>query len=152
MIYCYLALLWRAFFLSFVLCFSGTNPIFVIFFDSRLILVKTTIQVKADIRNPLRYSLLIAPRNPAGDLPDSVKKSVDLRPQIVIFRKWLKMGKKRSFENGDRPTFLRKSLQKWGGWGIIAVTNGGNAVVVPYLWGIDTYLGAVADTENIRNL
>ena len=68
------------------------------------------------------------------------KKSVDLSTQITIFRKWLKMGKNRTLENGDRPTFFKKTLQKWLGWGIMAVTNGVNAVVVPSLWGIETFL------------
>ena len=66
------------------------------------------------------------------------KKSVDLSTQITIFRKWLKMGKNRTLENGDRPTFFKKTLQKWWAWEIMAVTNGVNAVVVPSLWGIDT--------------
>ena len=83
-------------------------------------------QVKANIRNPLRY------------LSGSVKKSVDLTPKITLRKKWLKMGKNWTLGNRDRPTFFKKTLQKWWGWGIMAITNGVNAVVVPCLWGIET--------------
>ena len=70
---------------------------------------------------------------------DQYKKSVDLSAQITIFKKWLKMGKNRTLKNGDRPTFFKKTLQKWWVWEIMAITNGVNAVVVPCLWGIDTF-------------
>ena len=63
-------------------------------------------RVKADIRNPLRYllithimsefislmiqaspyPLLIAPRNPAGDLPDSVKKGAGQYTFCIVRR------------------------------------------------------------------
>ena len=71
---------------------------------------------------------------------DQYKKSVDLSAQITIFKKWLKMGKNRTLKNGDRPTFFKKTLQKWWVWEIMAITNGVNAVVVPFLWGIETFL------------
>ena len=43
------------------------------------------------------------------------KKSVDLSNAIMIFRKWLKIGKNRILKNGDRPTFFKKTIAKMMG-------------------------------------
>ena len=68
------------------------------------------------------------------------KKSVSLVAEIMSSTKWLKFKENQESQKNDRPTFSIKWLQKWEKSDLIESENSGNAVVVLYLKGIETFL------------
>ena len=67
------------------------------------------------------------------------KKSVSLVAEIMSSTKWLKFKENQESQKNDRPTFVIKWLQKREKFDLIECENSGNADVVPYLWGIETW-------------
>ena len=61
-------------------------------------------------------------------------------PEIMNSAKWRKFKENQESQKNDRPTFVIKWLQKREKFDLIESENSGNAVVVLYLKGIETFL------------
>ena len=60
-------------------------------------------------------------------------------PEIMNSAKWRKFKENQESQKNDRPTFVIKWLQKREKFDLIECENSGNADVVPYLLGIETF-------------